>query len=257
MGKRITWRSRHRGDYPWLYATRQVQLADILAGPPFEYEELIGPLPAQAVVELLYRVTRLTFSVSISGDAGDPPAPTTESANGSLALQGLPDELEVFKFNRTTFDVGALLHDSYPFIAEEDADPFDVFLPVDPNGFFPGREHPIYKDENGNFWIQGYFFFNTTNFQVGNFVSEANGAIVPFDATLNLASGSYQIKAYAGYGDDVTAGSLTITATRWNPYAWENGSPNWNRLNGQWLPQWEKLKADFTDVKNTPLIPIL
>lgn len=219
MGHRITWRTRPRSEYPWIYKTKRVLLADILYGAPFDYELLIGPLDKQAVAEILYRVTEFTADISVTGELGDPPAPATETATTSVILAGSPqpDELQRFVFNRSSDDLTT--HDSYPFYVGG-VFSNDVFLPVDPMGFGsdPNRDSPVYEDENGNFYLQGYFYFNTTSWQVGNFVSALSADIFPFDATLELASGSYQIKAYAGYDTSISAASATITATAWHPY---------------------------------------
>jgi len=239
MGHRITWRSRPRhGEYPWPYKTKQVTLANILYGPPFDYELLIGPLDMKAVVEILYRVTKFSFSVSITGDVldnSDPPVPvpTTETASGEITLDdGLgnkPNELEEFTFNRSN-DTGTA-HESYQL--RDNSSPVNILWPIDPNSFGAAlRDSPIYEDENGDFWLQGYFYFNTEHFQAGNFVSTQAGDVDPFDASLELYSGTYQIKAYAGYGSDVTANSLTITATEWHPFKTTAGDDAWNTTTG-------------------------
>jgi hypothetical protein len=249
MSLRITSRRRPRlNRYPWPYATLQTTESALLFGAPFDYEYLIGPLPAPAVMELIYRVTQISWALEVTSDIDG--TPETLSGSGTIGLETsfgnatLPTEAETFGFNRSApfgDDLEALadFYRAYPFTnSTGEAGGLNLLAYITP---FANRTHPIYEDENGLFWLHGDFNMITaeggdpaTFFGGGNFISGGGpGDIRAINASLILATGTYSIRAFVYGGDDVpTSGTFTLTATAWHAYATLAGLPAWDTATG-------------------------
>ena len=245
MSHRITWKSRPRSCYPWLYQTGDKTLADLGIGAENPYDLLIGPLTMQAVVELLYRVIQFDFDLSVTADVSG--TPVTQTGTGQIRMNyssGDPTELEVFTRHRTFTD------DEYPGFPGETSAGYEFatidlsngygwMLPVSMYWSSPDQSvPPIFKDENGMFWLQGAFDFLTdpgdpVQFYGGNGIMTSGGYLLQ-DADLVLASGTFPIKCgFEAFGSaDVTSASLTITASEWFPYKTTVGDPAWDTATG-------------------------
>lgn len=235
MGHRITWRSRPRSEYPWLFQTERKNLADLEIGTENPHEYLVGPLSMFAVVELLHRVSELTYTLSGTTTEG------SSSGSGTITLSRYDslsstwiavDELEVFAQHRSiTPPTGG--ESTYTF-EQDTAGQYSQFQPVVPQTVYYtpwGDTYSlIFEDENGMFWLQGYFLFNPDTASDA-YVGVDNAQFVGtegllFDADLVLSCGTFPIKAVAldSTLNAVTSASLTITATKWFPYATTTGA---------------------------------
>jgi hypothetical protein len=255
MSQRITWRSRSsRSKYPWPYLTIRKDLADLQTGLEFPTGFLIGPLPLHAVVELLYRVVQLDWTLEIEAAVDSAPTIVTKTGSGLMRLEkpewGLPTELEVFKTHRT--DENGNTEASFWFENVSHEWWKSRLAPIRIGPGFPGWigtfDHvPIFEDENGKFWLQGWFDFRTdgTDDPPVPFVSGCSDPrlhsivasdTLEFDADLVLASSPtpIPIKAWAAglAGYPTISASLTITATEWFPYQTSAGDPAWNTATG-------------------------
>jgi hypothetical protein len=246
MGERVTWRSHPRSDYPWPYPTIKTTVANLLVGFPFDYEYLIGPLDVAGVVELIYRVNQISWSLSVTTEFdGDTTVLTGSGVMEQRNLSGiLPTEKEVFEYNRAIEFQDEIqtipdFYRAFNFFSTdtEIISSIELLDYVEP---FPRRTHPIYEDENGNFWLHGAFnclIADDENFNkiagATNFLSQAALYTLEIHATLVLHSGTYLLKAVAGGGDSTpSSATYTLTATRWHAYATTTGADAWNTTTG-------------------------
>lgn len=240
MSHRITWRSRPRSEYPWPLKTGAKTLAELGIGAENPYDSLIGPLPMKAVVEILYRVAQLDFSLSITADPGG--GDVTQTSSGSIRLQNSgsdPTEIEVFKRHSTYMDndPGGLFGETGPSFTFENVEATETayLQPIDMVWGGSAAEPAIFKDENGDFWLQGGFAFSTVftdpiTFDAHNLPLTVGGWIL-IDAQLVLSCGAFPIKCGVE-GAVVSAASLTIEATEWWPYKTTAGADAWNTTTG-------------------------
>lgn len=189
MACRITWRSRPRADFPYAYGCADKNVADIP-------EPRIGPFSFDAIVELLFRVK-------------------DTRAQGSFYTQ--PPESELV-------DVDATKTSDYA----DEARQFQMamYFPEDTSYWFvPVADEPIYKDENGEYWIRATV--DNDDVRINRNVRESVDDI-EFDCSLVLNCGTFPVKFYSS---GVTP-NLTITATAWWPYATKSGDPAWDTATG-------------------------
>ena len=239
MGHRVTWRDRQRSGYPWPLATLRINRADIPAlqasyGALGEYQGLVGPLPMAAVVELLYRVRKVSFAGSFTVDTPDPASTDSYSVSAELTLTpstggAALTETDLFQSLQST--IGGIIPRHYSFSQDSGDSISEFFLIDDGIGNFP-----IYADDLGGFWVRGRFYalpLGGISFALANGVYD--DARDYFDATLSLRSGDFSIRAFIdGYLDErvISGQTLTITATEWFPYATTAGADAWDTATG-------------------------
>jgi len=219
MPTRITSRSRPvTREYPWPLRTRETNVAELVSAGTYGIG-LIGPLPIEAVMELVYRVRELTFEGEVTFDEGDPatispPAPARMEA----------DEIEVWRATRYT---GNQLPVTSP--------PWDEFnLAIDTaNAEAMGQGgYEVFADENNRYWLSGKLGEGD-----GSGVAITTWPLAPPDSEIEidlvLSSGTYPIIGYVTSTVPPLTAYMTITATEWHPYATKSGAPAWDVATGQ------------------------
>lgn len=245
MGIRISWRSRPRnGEYPWLLRTESVTNAGIDYGPD-GMTRLIGPLTLEAVVELLYRVEEIQYDGSIAIDIGGYGS-FDESFNGTLipSFEEAPITVsEITKFERY-FPQNPDPDNINLEYRDHDSNQPKWVRPITSSTFerndLPFSE--IYKDDNGNFYLNGGFDFTATadvggtpfTYFISSYGNFSLDYVQVFDADLILFAGTFPIKVGVPYsiGDTFVASHLTLTASKWHPFATTTGSDAWNTTTG-------------------------
>jgi len=250
MGHRITWRSRPRSEYPWLYRTEDKPLVELGIGAENPYDMLIGPLPMNAVAELLHRVIQFDYTVSITGDPGGGGGDVTQTGFGTIRMvrnfytdPTEPDEIDIFTDHRTRVEddgIGAAgtTSSSIAYYDPVGTDGLGFLEAVTMGWSGDWETAPIFRDDSDPkmFWLQGEFFCQTTPadpvvFSAGNFPLVTGGWLL-FDASLVLACGTFPIKCAAEATGAVSAASLVLTASEWFPYADKAGADAWNTATG-------------------------
>ena len=211
-------RPRIGGKYPWPLRTVATTESEIYNGQMMPNR--IGPLPLAAMMELVWRVKAFSWAGSVTYDFGGSPATDT----GSGAIETEFGEVEFFRRCRVDPFLTPFPPGQRPTSPEFEPD--GGFQALADNVSTPDHlgEIDIAEDENGMFWIRGFFDFfvdlttSSGNATVGT--NDTGGTAFLFDATLVLSAGSFPIRAIALSFDtsDITAAALTITATKWHSY---------------------------------------
>lgn len=231
-----------------MYRTGNETLANLGSGT-YAFAYLIGPLTMQMVAELLYRVVRLDYEMSITFElVSDPGVSITQSNAGTLTLHNslftgsIPDELEIFKVLRSSPD-GTTIYPGQGLPFYEAAtygtnEMIPVSMEYDPDG------PAIYKDDSGNencYWLQGRLRIQDDGlgaviFYCLNVPSGGSAVWNPFaNGILSLASGStsnlrYAVESFST--ETVISADLSITAAEWHPYKNTAGDAAWNTSTG-------------------------
>lgn len=238
MGHRITHRSRARlGGYPWPLRTVEIAVGDLPTFPTDGFT-FIGPLPAKAVMELVYRVKamQLVGSCTVVTEAPteeDPEATisTSYSEDDTMMTEEGVDELDVFERAQYRFDGDPVVALALGSEAE-----FGGVQPINSQLAPPSltQSAEIFATGADEFYLSGNIrlvLLDIGRVDLTNVGS--SGLFEEFTADLVLACGSFPISMTAESGDgQPTASSLTITATEWFPFADTAGSPAWDTATG-------------------------
>lgn len=227
MGHRITWRSRPK---IWEFfggaATVDSANPDSSAFTVFA----AGPFTLAQVMELMWRVKKLTIEADItSSDGADPPELTTETisvtverSKSGTTLDAITNESELaamnLEFGTIAFHdgVGAVAYFEFPLGGQK----------IDGNNL-------VGKDENDLWWtLYCGCYAQGANTGIASERDIYGGTI--FTTSLVLASGTVPLRmsAYEQLGDEVTAVTASITAVEWFPYATRAGADAWNTATG-------------------------
>ena len=247
MGHRITWRGRPRSGYPWPLRTEVTDEAALIADHGTKgITACIGPLPLQAMMELIYRVKSLSFEMSVEtkyaedyvdGDGVPVTFPwVTTTRSGTLEVDSGTTETDVF-------EEASYGPESSGFVSSVPLQWYDgyewgTFEPL-ASSPLAGDTADIYTDGSGNYWASGGFNFRIEEYGSGDAVGiefyppTLSPAYEVFDVTLILNSGTYTFPWVAACdGFDIRNSEITFTATEWWPYKTTAGSPAWDTATG-------------------------
>jgi hypothetical protein len=206
---------------------------------------LLGPLTIQAITELLYRVEEVDFSGTIVINAF--------ATNIAMPLSGtmLPvygwDEREKFEHHSQNPGEDVSFDHYYERYYGNPGDGQESELrPLSDSPLRPDLpEAEIYKDEDGNFWLHGYFgFFRhdgiTPSWIFGLPVSSGSAlpgtgeTVVQFTIPLTLSGVVHNLAAsvilYSG--ESFVSCDIAMIPTKWHAYKTTAGAPAWDTATG-------------------------
>lgn len=193
-----------------------------------------------AVCELVYRVKAIKVEVNTSITTETDPI--NFIFDEEVVYDSAITEITIFKENAygddSSFVSGSLM--SY-----EDTDNSATVLPVrtlettGPNGetlHETLHNAEVYDTEDGNFYLSGGFVARlVADFAVmdaGN--TDTGGTPEYTTASLILKAGTFTLPVIFTtiYGTGIVSSNLTMTATKWFPYATAEGDPAWDTATG-------------------------
>lgn len=240
MGNRITWKNRPRSEYPWPLRTKRVTTVEFAAISGVGGVNFIGPLNAHAVVELLYRVSKLQMVGSFTDLLG-----FTVNMDVVFTIDGISDELQRFGDCAYHFDGNETY--AQPFIDSVVSDPFteDAFVePITTESYGVSADctgfdiiHVTDAVDDNKYHLNGviYWLSGPPILIVRNREDDPlDTSDEVFNASLVLASGTFPIPLIADWEGSRTpdSSSMTITATEWFPFKTTAGDPAWNAATG-------------------------
>lgn len=241
MSHRITWRSRPRSEYPW-----PLRVAGITNAERDNYgyaNNLLGPLTIQAITELLYRVEEISYSgtLVIHAYGVDIPMP---SSGTMLPVEGW-DELQ--KFEHHSQNPGEDVSFDHYYEHYYDEPTTGIISTLHPLSDDPLRpdlpEAEIYKDEDGNFWLHGYFEFVRNDGIPILIFGVKSGADLPgtgqtvaqFTVPLTLSGVVHNLAASVTLftaTETFVSCDIAMIPTKWHAYKTTAGDPAWDTATG-------------------------